>query len=242
MPDIFTCIIIDDEVDAIELLAHRLGHLFKNISIIGKYTTWEDGLQGLRENRSDLLFLDISMPGKNGIALLKLVPNLQCEIIFVTAHDDYALDAFTFSATGYILKPIDDEELSAAIVKALERATNRRNARQVTPISVNEKIGIPNNHGIDYINVHDIMYMESLNKCTKIVTAKGEYISSTNIGKFQSITSGHPFFQVHRSYIINLNCIARYESSLVVIMTDKKEIPVSRNVKNDFLKLFNDNF
>lgn len=244
MPNNYTCIIVDDEQDAIELLAGRIGRLYKSIKVEATYSNWEEGLEALREKDCDLLFMDISMPGKNGIELLKLLPELQCEIIFVTAFEQYALDAFSFSASGYVLKPLDDTALSAAINKAIRRILNKKMAKQSQGVApaVNDKIGIPNNHGIDYVNVNDILYLESTNKCTKIVTAKKDYVSSFNLGKFKEHVDAHPFFQVHRSYIINLNYILRYESSGLVIMSNKMEIPVSRSVRNDLLKIFNSNY
>ena len=240
----FTCVIVDDEQDAIELLTRRISYLYKNITITGSYTAWDKALTALKIEPCDLLFMDISMPGKDGMQLLKLLPGIKSEIIFVTAHDNFALEAFSFSASGYILKPIDDEELSLAVDKALTRIDNRKRANNnsATGAHLVEKIGIPNNQGIDYIDIQDIMYLESTNKCTKIVTTKGEFVSSHNLGKFQNLVDTHSFFQVHRSYIINLMHILRYESSLIVIMANKNEIPVSRNVKSDFLKLFNDGF
>ncbi len=237
-------IIVDDEQDSIELLTRRLAVLYNNITVVASFTKWDTALAALKSEPCDLLFMDISMPGKNGIELLKLIPGLDSEIIFVTAHDNYALEAFTFSATGYVLKPVDDLELSSAIEKALQRIENKKKAHQNTASAVvlNEKIGIPNNMGIDYVEIADIMYLESVNKCTKIVTAKNEFVSSLNIGRFQHLLETHHFFQIHRSYIVNLKYVLRYESSLLVIMADKTEIPVSRTVKNDFLKLFHDIF
>ncbi len=244
MSNNISCIIVDDEQDAIELLTGRLGLLFKNIVVAGTYSHWEKALEALRTVKCDLLFMDISMPGKNGIELLKIIPGLDCEIIFVTAHDNYALDAFSFSTSGYVLKPIDDAALSAAITKATERIQNKRLAKQTNSPApfVNERIGIPSNHGIDYVNISDILYLESTNKCTRIVTATAEYMSSLNLGKFQNLVDNHSFFQVHRSYIINLKNILRYESSGVVIMSNKQEIPVARSIKNDFLKIFDSNY
>jgi two-component system LytT family response regulator len=239
----FTCCIVDDEPDAIELLTNRIGLLYKNITVTGTFTHWEQALQNLREQQCDLLFMDISMPGKTGLELLKLLPGLDSEIIFVTAHENYAINAFAFSASGYLLKPVDDAELSAAIDKAIVRIQNKKQARQSkTHAPANEKIGIPSNHGIDYLSVHDILYLESTNKCTKIVTLAGEYTSSHNLGKFQNLIDNHSFFQVHRSFIVNLNRILRYESTGIVIMADKMEIPVSRSVKNEFLNIFNSNY
>jgi two-component system LytT family response regulator len=241
MPNNYTCILVDDEQDAIDLLSDKLEHLYKNIRITGAFLTWENALNALRVEKCDLLLMDISMPGKNSIDLLKLLPNLDSEIIFVTAYDNYALDAFAFSTSGYLLKPVNDTDLSFAINKAIERIQNKKLAKQVKPSStqLNDKIGIPNNHGIDYVSINDIYYLESANKCTKVVTAKSEFISSINIGNFKFLVDNHFFFQVHRAYIINLNCITRYESSGMAIMANKKEIPVSRNVKNEFLKIFN---
>lgn len=237
----YTCVIVDDEQDAIDLLSGRLGLLYDNITIADTFIQWQDALAALRKNRYDLLFIDISMPGKSGFELLKLLPGLESEIIFVTAHDNFALSAFSFSATGYILKPIDDTELLAAVDKALERIANKSLASQLkSPVSrISDKIGVPKNHGIDYINVSDILYLESVNKCTQIITANGKYTSSSNIGTFRYLVDSNSFFQVHRSFIVNLNCILRYESVGTLIMQDKKEIPVSRNIKQDFLQIFN---
>lgn len=233
MPNNFTCIIVDDEQDAIDLLSYRIMHLFKNITIAGTYLNWQDALTAFREQKCDIAFMDISIPGKNAMELLKLLPVLDCELIFVTAHEEYAIEAFAFTTSGYLLKPVDDNALNAAISKAMMRVEHKRQAKQNnSPAAhVTDKIGVPNNHGIDYINIPEILYLESTNKCTRIVTGKGEYISSLNLGKFQHLVDNHSFFQVHRSYIVNLNNILRYESSGMVIMSDKKEIPVSRSLK-----------
>ena len=249
MQNSFTCIIVDDEYDAIQLLTRRLNKLYKNITVTHSFLDWEQALSGLKEHSADIVFMDISMPDKNGISLLKLIPNLDSEIIFVTAHEEYAIEAFNFSTSGYILKPVDDEELFTAVNKAMERVSIKRLAKQANagaaPAAAplrNDKIAVPGNQGIDYINIDDILYLESANKCTKIVTAKREYISSQNLGKFLNLPDTQPFFHVHRSYIINLNCILRYESSGVVIMSNMHEIPVSRNVKGEFLKMFNNSY
>jgi len=139
-------------------------------------------------------------------------------VIFVTAHG----------------------ELSEAIDRAIKRIETKRLAKQgkaTTPVK-SAKIGIPNNKGIDSISIDDILYLESINKCTRVVTAHGEYISSSNLGKFKELTDKYSFFQVHRSYIINLHRIVRYEMEGIVIMPDKKEIPVSKPIRHDFLMHF----
>jgi len=236
----FTCIIIDDEEYAIGLLSESIKGLYSNIKIVGAYTTWKDGLEALRTIKADLLFLDISIGGKNGMDILKIVPGLESEIIFVTAFSEYALEAFRYSATGYLVKPVGDSDLSNAIDKALERIKNKKLAKQHPNAAahIHSKIGIPSGKGINYYNVADIIYFEAVNNYTKVVTQNTELISSYNIGKYMQLLEGMPFYHVHRSYIVNLNYVTRYEASGIVIMQNKKEIPVARNFREDFLKLF----
>ena len=241
MTDLFSCIIVDDEPMAIELLMEQLSHLYKNIRITATCTGWEDALYQIRENSVDLLFLDISMPGKNGIDILKLLPPIDSEIIFITAHEQYALEAFNFSASGYLLKPVSDIDLSRVIDRALIRVRNKRSAHDNSNTNEN-KIGIPNRNGIDYINTSDIIYLESVNKCTRIVTIAKEYMSFSPLTKFMTLTSNYAFLQVHRSYIVNVNNISRYEASGLIIMSNKQQIPITRTFKNDLLSRLNNHF
>lgn len=236
----YTCIIIDDETKAIKLLADQITALYKNIEIVGTFTSWEEALDALRANNFDILFLDISMPHKNGISLLKLVPELQSEIVFVTAYSDYALEAFNFSATGYILKPTTDQILTKVVDKAIERVDSRKIARQrnnhhISPLL--SKLGIPNNKGLDYVNFDDILYFEAITRYTKVVTKDSKILSSYSIGKFSELVAGLLFYMVHRSFIVNMKYIHRYESSGIVIMSNGAEIPVARNARENFFKL-----
>lgn len=233
----FNCIIVDDEQDSIDLLAARLSLLYRNIRISGTFLSWESALEAMRSNRADIVFMDISMPGKDGISLLRLVPQIEAEIIFVTAHEEYALYAFEFSTSGYVLKPLNDMELSVAVNKAMERITYRRLANPHAGSAQAVKIGIPSAEGIDYVNEDSIMYFEAVNGYTRVVTTGGELLSSYSIGRFKA-NLGNRFFQVHRSYIVNLNYITRYLSAGIVVMENHKEIPLSKHVRDEFLNLF----
>jgi two-component system LytT family response regulator len=240
-PDKYTCIIVDDEPKAIELLVDHLATLFKKIEVLGTYTQWDLAWDALQNNEYDLIFLDISMQGKSGLDLLRLLPKTGSEVIFVTAHSDYALDAYKLSASGYILKPIHEPELIATVNNALERVRNKKLAKAATtslPV-LNSKIGIPTSNAIDYINPSEIIYLESVNSYTKVVTTHGDILSSYNIGKFKGILNEDMFFQTHRSYIVNLDRVRRYEVQGVVIMDNNVEISISKNFKDEFLNMFN---
>jgi two-component system LytT family response regulator len=123
----FSCIIIDDEPCAADLLAEVLKNLYNNVKIIGIYNSWKKASLALRNMDPDILFLDISIKGKNSMDLVKLLPNLKSEIIFVTAFSEYELVALKYGATGYLLKPIDDIELRATVDIAVEKINNEQN-------------------------------------------------------------------------------------------------------------------
>lgn len=240
MTEKYSCIIVDDEPKAIKLLASKLNTLYSNLDIKNTYTSWAEALEALRQNDFDILFLDISMPQKNGMSLLKLVPELEAEIIFVTAHSDHALNAFNFSPSGYVLKPIKDSMLVKAIDKAMERVSDKKLSKRndvttASTLKAKHKLNIPNNKGADFVDIEDIIYFESIQKYTKVITLDGTFLSSYNIGKFKELVSDYPFYQVHRSYLINLNYIKRYESSGLVIMSDNAEIPVAKINRAEFL-------
>lgn len=234
------CIIIDDETKAIELLSERLKLLFPQINIIGTFNDWKNGFEKLRTDPVDILFLDVSMPEKSGLDFLKLFSSIPFQVIFITAHDEFAIQAIKFSAVGYVLKPIDDYELSFAVNKALERINNTQpkinsEAKQPQPL----KIGVPNVKGIDYLRPEDILYFESVNKYTKVVTKDYSIMSSYNLAEFRKIVDASLFIQVHRSFLVNIQHIKRYETNGVLIMEDNMEIPVARNFRNDFVNEFN---
>lgn len=231
-------IIIDDEPKAIELLKKRLSILFPNLTCYETYTDWAGAIEPLRKELVDVVFLDISMPEKSGIDFLKLFPDRDFEVIFVTAHSDYAIDAIKLSAVGYILKPIDDNELYYAVTKALENTTSISESNITDKGGNVLKIGVPNVNGIDYIKPEDILYFESVNKYTKVVTKSYSVVSSYNLGEFKKVINNDSFFQVHRSFIVNLHHIRRYEAAGTVIMDDNMQIPVSKNSRSEFHEIF----
>ena len=156
----YTCLIVDDEPVAIALLEDLLQDHFPNIEVAARFTYWTDALQYLKTEHCDLLFLDISMQGKNWLQLIRCVPELKSEVVFVTAYSDYALDAFRLSAAGYLLKPLDETELTSTVNKVLERVSLKKHAERgsAPAASYPKKIGIPSYNAIEYFNVDDIVY------------------------------------------------------------------------------------
>lgn len=237
----FNYIIVDDEPNAIKLLQKNLEEHYDNLHLKGSYTCANDALDIIKTEHLHLIFLDISMPHKSGLELLGELPELNAEVIFITAHEEFALTAFNFAPSGYILKPINKTKLYNAIDKALQRVHDKQNTTNYPPqlaTKQNSKIGIKNNKGIDYVNIEDILFMEATSRYTKIVTMKKVYLSSFNIGKLKHLVEAFSFYNVHRSFIVNLDKIIRYDSSGIIIMEGGYEIPISKNVREDFLRLF----
>lgn len=232
----YSCVIVDDEPQAIELLVENLQNINANIHVAGSFTSWSKALEGLRTIPCDILFLDISMQGHNGMDLLRCLPELKCEVIFITAYSDYALDAFQFSTSGYLLKPVSEVELSIAVERAMTRCSNKWAA--LAEADLHHKIGVAVNNAINYIEISGILYLEALNTYTKVCTVQGDILSSYNLGRFKEMLPCPPFFQVHRSYIINVNLVKQYKTAGYVLMENNKEIPVAKSFRDRFLNIF----
>lgn len=237
MKEKYTCIIVDDEPKAIELLADNIEELYPDIEICGRYHFWKAAFEALKNKAPDILFLDISMPQRSGLDLLDLLPAISSEVIFVTAYTDYTLDAFERCAAGYILKPIKAQMLAKIMNKVLDRLAARKAAAQKEN-TVISKLGIFNNNGLDYVDIDDIVFMEAVNRYTKVYCHQTSILSSSSIGNYVKALNARIFFQVHRSFLVNTHHVRRYERTGIVVMSNGSEIPVSKNVREDFLKRF----
>jgi two-component system LytT family response regulator len=173
--------------------------------------------------------------------MLELLPDLNAEIIFITAHEEYAIKAFSQNVAGYILKPIDDKIFAKTLDKTVNNIKFRKQSNTIQLLHSTDKntlIGIHNNNDLDYVSMQEILYFEANMRYTRIVTNAKVYTSSYSIGKFRTAISGHDFFQIHRSFIINLNHVRRYQSPDTIILDNGHKLPISKSLKGAFLKLF----
>jgi two-component system LytT family response regulator len=186
------------------------------------------------------------MPNESGFTLLNKIEDIAFEIIFVTAHDEYALKAFEFSATGYILKPIDNMMLKQALNTAIDRIKLKDQYRSITSLKnyINNKmefakLAIPMEFGFEFVYTHEVIRLESEDGYTNVILDnKKKILSSKGLAYFKKIIPTTTFVQIHRSYIVNLDYVEKYLKSGNVVMKDASIIPVSRNSKDEFLALF----
>lgn len=237
-------IIIDDEKlvgDSIELI---INEYFKDVQIIGKCTSFEEGIRLITQQKPDLLFLDIEMPFGTGFDLLERFTLIDFEVIFITAYSQYALKAIKYSALDYILKPIDINELRSAIKKVSEKKNQSLENKKFNILFENlknkmpTKLAIPCSDGIDYININDIVMISADGRYSTVhVVDKKPYFVTRNLGEFEELLAESQFFRIHNSYLINLDFVIKYsrKDGGIVEMLDSSKLPISRTKKNDFL-------
>lgn len=237
-------VIIDDEKYCRNGLNLMLGKYCEGIEVVAMCVNGKEGIRAIEQHQPDLVFLDIEMPGMNGFEMLQHCGGHDFGIIFTTAYNEYAIQAIRHSALDYLLKPIDKDEL----IRALERA---KLSKSVKPAGrINElldiiamgkdfgKIALPTLEGLMIINVNDIVYCESESAYTKFIFTDKKCITVSKVLKdAEMLLHEKGFFRVHNSYLINLKYISRYirGNGGEVIMSDGKNIPVSRTKRQDFL-------
>jgi len=239
-------IIIDDEKKLAKFLQQVIIDLDPDIEVVEIFTEAEKALDRIDELKPEIIFLDIDMPKMSGFDFLVKVARPDFEIIFVTGHNDYAIQAFKFSASGFVLKPVDVDDLKEAITTAKlrlkEKISLEKNRILIENLADNKKkhrkIGIPTMDGLEFTEVDKIVRCEALQRITRvIIEGEQSVISSYNIGEFVKLLSGHSFFSIHKSHLINLNKIKKYYKDGTITMDDGSTVPLARRRKNDFLEV-----
>ncbi len=241
-----TAILVDDEVSALKGLQQKIEKLFPEIEILNAFQKPEEAIRAIKEKQPDILFLDIEMPRMSGFELLSALTEINFQVIFVTAYSEYALDALKQSAIDYVLKPVDNEELTNAINKALEviklKHQNENNTKLIemlTEIITNtNKIIIPTAKGLSFIPQDDVLHLEGYEGYTKFhLTNNTEIVSSYNLGKFEKSLSSI-FFKCHKSHIINIEKVRSFENEGYIVLEGEYRVPISKANRKVFLDLF----
>lgn len=243
-------LIIDDEKDARYVLHTLIEQCFDKVKVIAEADGIETGVDAIKKYQPDVVFLDIQMRTGTGFDLLQQLEDINFEVIFVTAYNQYAVDAFKFSAFGYLLKPIRSKELRSVIDKLDKYISERKKdaSKRLKILIENygnkgevQKLIIANVEGFQVVEIKDIIRLEGDSNYTHFVIKGGQKItSSKNIGAYEELLSEHGFFRVHQSTIINLRHVTGYikGDGGEVTMIDSSRVRVSRHRKEDFLKRF----
>ncbi|PCH77602.1 MAG: DNA-binding response regulator [Flavobacteriaceae bacterium] len=237
-------IIIDDEPKAIATLQNKIERFCPKLNIIATTTKPKEGIDLIHKLLPQLVFLDIAMPEINGFELLKRIKTPNFEIIFATAFDDYAIEAINQSAIGYLVKPVDNDDLIKSVHNACknieEKTALEKNKNLIKNLGVqlfqDKKIIVPSQNGLEFLKIRDIIHCEGTDGYTKIYLNKNDsFLSSYSIGHFKKLLEHQGFYLVHKSHLINLNFIEKYLNEGYVVLSGNTNVPVSRNRRNDFL-------
>ena len=229
-------ILIDDEQKALDSLALKIKSNFNEIDIVASTTNPQDAIVLINKLQPQLVFIDIEMPVLSGFDVLSKIEIPNFELIFVTAYSQYALKAIKHCAIGYVLKPIDTEELTIAVQNAVQNINQKtafeKNINLLEHLGVEKKIttlSVPTVSGLLFLKLKDIIRFEGIEGYTKIITIKGEQIlSSYNIGKFISMLVDSFFFSPHKSHFINLHFIESISKENLVKLKDETHVPLAK--------------
>ena len=239
-------VIIDDEVNAQNLLEKTLDRYFPNrFSVMAKCSSVDSGVQAIEKYEPALVFLDIQMPEKNGFELFKYFENIKFEVIFTTAHNRYAIKAIKRSALDYLLKPINHLDLAEA-VKKFERKNEGSSAQKklsllLENLNVNDqkvsKIAFPTHDGFELMHTNQILYCKAESNYCSIKRIGGSSIVVSKTLKYvEEILPIPSFKRIHKSYVINLNYVVRYSKTTKEIeLTNGEKLPVSFRKEDEFI-------
>lgn len=244
-------ILVDDEKSAITLLRHKLRRCDPDIEILAECDSVAAALTALGQLQPDVLFLDVEMPGATGFELLQqLEDDAPFQVIFTTAHSDYAIEAIRGGAFDYLLKPVQEDELARALQRlkqkqrpssaatgALEGMTALLKSLQSLQ-DKDKKLGVPTAEGVLFLPLTDIIRAEAAGSyATIFLNNKQKLVASKNLTELEEMLDSDDFFKVHKSHLVNLRYVAKYirGEGGILVLTDGSEVDVSRRRKEDLL-------
>ena len=218
----------------------------KKILVLEICDSVETGVQAIKKHHPELVFLDIQMPNENGFELFKYFDKINFEVIFTTAYIDYTIDAIRHSALDYVLKPINHVDLLSSINRFEGRKHTLMKEEKTEQLLKNisfedssyNKIAMPTHYGFDLIKPSTILYCKAENNYCKVVCVdEREYLISKTLKYIEELIDNDLFMRVHKSFLVNLNYIVKYDKSddLKITLINGVQLPISFRKKEQFL-------
>lgn len=243
-------VIIDDEQHSIDTLKWKLENYCPDVAVQASFDSPAEGITYLKQNPPDLLFLDIEMPMLNGFDVLEeLGRELPFDIIFITAYDNFGIQAVKFSALDYLLKPVQNRELKEAIDKHLKKAMHKVPQEQIEVLLSNiqaekkgkvGKIALASKESIEFVDPQQIVCCEANSNYTNVYLEQGrKRVISKTLKEFEDMLSLYQFFRPHNSFLINLRRVNEFirGDGGYLVMENKMKIPVSKNKREELMEL-----
>ncbi len=237
-------IIIDDESSGRRAIRNYINKYAPNIEVLDEADSVKNGLFAILTHKPNLVFLDIRMPDGTGFDLLEKLPEINFQIIFVTAYEQHAIKAFKYSAVDYLLKPINPDDFMAAVSKLKSQAKLKEIEDKVELLLKNkhkyERIALPSSSGLKMVMISDIVRCESDNNYTLFYFKdQSTYLASKTLKEYDELLSSEGFYRTHKSHLINLKCVNEYikGDGGYVILENGNHIDVSRRKKDGLIQL-----
>jgi two-component system, LytTR family, response regulator len=240
-------LIIDDEPDSLAYLQAIIRQFCPDLVVVGSANSVSSAIELINTRQPQLVFLDVQLGDGTGFDILKKLEKRNFEVVFTTAHETHAINAFRVNAIDYLLKPVDIIELKEAVLKAesaitANEFTNYDSLLEHPSTSSPEKIAVSFAKGYEYIEIEKIVRIEAERSYSIIHLLTGKKILvSRSLSEFCKSLRGKPFFRVHNSHLVNLSHVKLFVRSDggYVEMVDGASVPLSRNKKDVFLEAMN---
>jgi two-component system LytT family response regulator len=248
MKNILKTLIVDDEISGRETLSLLIEQHCPGLEITGLASNLEEAEAMIINQRPSLVFLDIKIGTQTIFDLLNKLPEIGFEIIFITAYENYAIDAIRFMAIDYLLKPIDVTKLKEAVHRATLNHKKKNSQLQLQALMENlqqkdntrHRIALATADGYEFVQVDDILYCLAEGSYTRFVLARGaERFVSRHLKYYEKLLAPYQFFRPHQSCLLNLkyiNKVLRVDGGTVE-MSDGKQLPIARNKKQELINL-----
>lgn len=238
-------LIVDDESSARENLISKITKVSDQFEIIGESQNIDEAEKAILRLKPDIVFLDIQMPKGSGFDLLDRFIKHDFQVVFVTAYDDYALKAFEYFAVGYLLKPIDTEQLKLTLDNVINKYQNNLANNHIESLldfmknNNSSVVAIPSETGLEFVDFNDIIYLEADDGYSFIYFNSGnKVISSKSLQHFTDLLPEQFFYKLHRKYIVNMTYLKSYHKVGFVVLKNEVELPVAKSKRSEFTKLF----
>ena len=244
-------IILDDEPNSVETLQWKIENFCPQVKVIQTFSDPVKGLEWLRSNEVELVFLDIEMPNLSGFDVLEAIGEIKFDVIFTTAYDQYGIQAVKFSALDYLLKPVRNKEL----VEAVERFTNKtvktnpnlqiasllQNLKSESSTGRPDKITLATKESLELVAPEEITYCESDSNYTMVYLKDGrKKLISRTLRDFEEMLTKFNFFRPHNSFLVNMNEVREYVKTDggYIVLKNKQKIPVSKSKREGLMHYF----
>ena len=229
-------LIVDDETRTRELIAKMIDSFGYDITAIPEGSNVQTAIEAIEKHHPDIVFLDIQMPDGTGFDVIRSIEDKSFEVIFITAHEEFAIKAIKFSALDYLLKPVDTLELKSALDRALESISEKKENSQFEALQKNinpsekRRLVLKTQESVHVVELDDIIRCEADRNYTSFYLKDNRKILvSKTLKDYETLLASHNFLRVQQSHLINISYVDRYDKKNggAVVMKDGSEVPLS---------------